>query len=354
VLAQILNEHGVASAATPTTSDARLFRLQYCETDFDFVSRLLERLGIFYFFSHAAGGEQVSFANAAGSYVDLGLDAEFAGGHGGGVGRRVVRWQRRSETGPAKWKHDDYTWDLSDAATIAATTPALNAGDKSWQKFASQQAAYDFPGWHETSEEATAHTKARMLADEVGLDVAHGTGGYEEFRPGAVFTLKQSAAGVSPWITEEQAGKYVVTAIRHAAWDPTLRDAIAGFSDDIGSLREFAAGGDGAESVGYVNEFTAIPSTVAYAPPWRTPMPRIHGPQQAIVLDTHDPDQLARVKVSFMFTDKDAKPVESHWLRVPQLLAGKDYGGLFIPREDDEVIVGFLDGHPDRPVLLGG
>jgi type VI secretion system secreted protein VgrG len=134
-------------------------------------------------------------------------------------------------------------------------------------------------------------------------------------------------------------GQYVLTGVTHAARAP---------HDRSGGL-----------SFRYANTFTCIPVRLPFRPPRVTPRPVIPGTQTAVVAGSGAPgeeiftDRYGRVKVNFPWESLNAKPASSCWVRVAQVWAGKNWGASFWPRIGQEVIVAFLDGDPDRPIIVG-
>jgi type VI secretion system secreted protein VgrG len=139
---------------------------------------------------------------------------------------------------------------------------------------------------------------------------------------------------------ESTSTRYLVTGVRHAAEQ----------------LPEY-----GYSIIDYRNSFTCIPEDVPFAPPRVTPKPRIYGPQTAVVVgdketdeEVVDTDEYGRVKVQFHWDRHGQKDKDSScWMRVAQSLAGGGYGAMALPRIGWEVVVSFLEGDPDRPLVTG-
>src|SRR5262249_43259052 len=137
---------------------------------------------------------------------------------------------------------------------------------------------------------------------------------------------------------DEENKDYVITSVEHSATDESI-------------------GGGGGRGT-YSNKFTCIPASVLFRPPRNTPWPMIYGPQPAIVTGTHGQAQMVgkngRIKVQFFWDRKGKKDDKtSCWIRVAQPIAGKGWGAQYIPRIGQEVVVNFLDGNPDRPLVTG-
>ena len=318
-----------------TDFDARLEReyvasecvVQYRETDFDFVSRLMEQEGIFYFFEHEAGKHTLVLGDAVGAYA----------GNGGGVtfdpsGRSsgaASDWNHGFEFRPGRFSQTDYNFETpsTDLATTADSRVDLPSSDK--------YELYDYPGQYETVAEGQVLTRIRMEAEEAPYEVVSGASTAPAFSPGARFAL-----GGHPQADED--GIYLLTSVAHSI----ARDG--GESPDPGG-----------DVLSYENHFTCIPDSVLFRPPRTTPKPLVHGPQTAVVVgpageEIHT-DEFGRVKVQFHWDREGQKDENSScWIRVAQDWAGAGRNALlYLPAIGQEVVVDFLNGDPDRPIITG-
>jgi type VI secretion system secreted protein VgrG len=138
---------------------------------------------------------------------------------------------------------------------------------------------------------------------------------------------------------DAEKGEYVITSVTHSA-----------------SNSSYVSGGGGTED--YAMNFSCIPSGTVYRPPRVTPKPRIHSLQTAICVgrkgEEIDTDKYGRIKCQF-FWDRRGKNDDksSCWIRVAHPIAGKKWGTVDLPRIGHEVVVAFLDGDPDRPLVVG-
>jgi type VI secretion system secreted protein VgrG len=196
----------------------------------------------------------------------------------------------------------------------------------------SNEEAYDYPGEYTTVDDGTRYVKLRLEEREALQFVVNGTSRCRAFRPGVTFKLKGH-------FRKDTNQDYFLTSIVHEAWDSTYRQ-------------------NKEKSHYYKNSFTAIPKTVPYRPPRNTPRPTVHGLQPALVVGKAGEeiwvDKYGRVKVQF-YWDRVGKKNEdsSCWVRVSQIWAGKNWGWMTIPRIGQEVLVDFLEGDPDRPIIVG-
>jgi type VI secretion system secreted protein VgrG len=305
--------------------------VQYRETDFNFVSRLMEQEGIFYFFRHEDGKHTLVLADAASAYQDCRDDqVDFSHNLSGPTPfDQITSWEHQYEFKSGKWSQTDYNFETpsTNLMTQVPSTVPLDG--------VSKYEVYDYPGEYEKKPDGDSDTKLRMEAEEAGYDVVHATSYCRSFTPGAKFKLKRHHASA-------EAGKsYVIVSVRHAA----------------GVGGGYLTGGDPAND-GYGNSFTCIPSTVTFRPERITPKPCIHGSQTAIVTGPSGeeiwPDKYSRVKVQF-YWDREGKKDDksSCWIRVAQPWTGKQWGSIHIPRVGQEVIVSYLEGDPDRPLITG-
>jgi len=191
---------------------------------------------------------------------------------------------------------------------------------------------YEYPGLYEAGLGADL-VKIRMDAEEVAMDTIQGSSNCSTFYAGGFFVLdKHEAKG--------EKGSYILLEVHHEARESSYYTGATG----------------GASS--YSNDFTCIPSDVHFRPLQTHPRPVMRGPQSAMVTGPAGEevyiDEFGRIKVQFIW-DRDGKKDEnsSCFLRVMQSWAGNGWGSSFIPRIGHEVIVSFLDGDPDRPIVTG-
>jgi type VI secretion system secreted protein VgrG len=308
--------------------------VQYRETAFNFVSRLMEQEGFFYFFRHQNGKHTMVIADAKTAYEDC-QDKVVSFPRTTGARAfedHITAWEHRYEFRPGKWTQNDYNFETPTAnlSSQARTGLKLPNVDK--------YEIYEYPGEYEKRNEGDSDTKLRMEAEEAAHDVVAGASYCKSFSPGFKFAVGEHRSA------SEEGKKYVLTSVRHHALE-TMAYKIGGAADT-------EAGFD------YYNQFECIPDSVTARPTRRTPKPMIQGVQTAFVVGPKDeeiyPDKHGRVKVQFHW-DREGKRDEnsSCWIRVSQAHAGPGFGGIDIPRIGQEVIVDFLDGDPDRPIITG-
>jgi len=311
---------------TQRTFKTREYTVQYRESDFQFVSRLLEEEGIFYFFSHESGKHTMHIADAANAYV--GCDESEAHFYDGGrSGDQLTEWSHEYNMIPGKWAQTDYNFTTPSTDISTTIDSVVDLPD------ISNYEQYDYPGLYENRGDGDALTKIRIEEEEATHDIVSSSGTYRSFKAGGKFTLATHE------ISGEQGKEYVITSISHFARDASYE------------LRE----GGGRE---YSNNFQCIPASVPYRPQQITRKPYVQGPQTAVVVGPGGEeiytDEYGRIKVQFHW-DRVGKKDEnsSCWLRVSQQWAGKQWGAIFLPRIGHEVVVSFLEGDPDRPLVTG-
>jgi type VI secretion system secreted protein VgrG len=336
----------------------REYCVQYRETDFDFASRLMEEEGIFYFFKHSESGHKMIIADSSIAHIDVpGLTkARYEVVEGSPYGDHVFEWRKIQELRAAKyslWDHSfqQPTKNLEAKESIIESVKAGTVTHKLKDQPNEPLEIYDFPGAYAVRfdginpsggeqpdrlqkilEDNKRTVKLRMEAEALPALTIHGSSGCRNFVAGHKFTLERHF---------DANGDYVLVSVTHEA--------------SMGSpYRSGSTGGD----LIYSNAFSCIPSQLPYRPPRRTPKPFIHGVQNAIV--TGPPgeeiftDKYGRVKVQFYWDREGKKDANSScWLRVGTLWAGKQWGSINIPRIGHEVIVAFVEGNPDEPVIVG-
>jgi type VI secretion system secreted protein VgrG len=311
--------------------------VQYRETDFNFVSRIMEEEGIFYFFRHEEKKHTLVLADHAGAYKDCPeheVEHEYSFG-ARFVTDRITSWEHRYEFRPGKWSQTDYYFETPAGTNKTPSSILMNSANSLVKLPGNEKfEIYDYPGGYARKEDGVPDTTTRMQEEEVPFHVVHAASTCKTFTPGGKFKLTRHSAA---W----EVGKgYVITSLRHAATEPATYT------------------GGGAVVSDYSNAFACIPDSVPFRPGRITPKPVIQGEQTAVVVGPKSeeiwPDKYGRIKVQF-YWDREGKSDEnsSCWMRCMQTSAGKGWGSMFIPRIGQEVIVSFLEGDPNRPVVIG-
>ncbi len=317
--------------------EPREYCVQYRETDFHFVSRLLEEEGIYYFFEHTPDKHTLILANHPGAHPPCPNQARARYGYALG-GRQdedlITRWHLEQEVIPGKYTLTDYYFQTPSNNLEVSSPSAVNSGRNG------KLEVYDYPGPYakrfdgddkapSVRPDGERTAKLWMQGDEAFHKVASGAGGCRAFTPGYRFDLVEHRRA-------DLNGPYVLTQVSHSATNNL---------------------GDG-EGASYDNTFTAVPYSVPVRPARVTPRPIVHGSQTAVVVglpgEEIDTDKYGRVKVQFHWDREGRRDHNSScWIRVGTPWAGRQWGMVHIPRIGQEVIVDFLEGDPDRPIIVG-
>ena len=305
----------------------RTYCVQYRESDLNFVSRLLEEEGIFYFFEHDEERHLLVFGDGTVNYQPIGGDAEIEF-HPQDL--RVPDQEfvssfvlsRRIRSG--KFSHTDFNFEQPSVDLMSAEESDM---------FETLE-IYDYPGEYREQNRGRALAKVRLEEASMLVDKASGKGGCARFVPGFTFTLTDIEI-------EGFSREYLLIDIMHMGSQPQ-------------ALEEESAQGD----IEYSNEFMAVPSSVVFRPERITPKPAVEGIQTAIVTGPDGEeiytDEFGRVKVHFHWDRLGGRDENSScWIRVASTFAGGNYGVVFTPRIGQEVLVDFVEGDPDRPIITG-
>ena len=334
IIKAVLGDYGFADYTPDFKGEHKKWEycVQYRETDFNFISRLMEQEGIYYYFKHSDGAHKLIMADHSGAYyslpeskVDLPTDIG-----GGAVTDHLNTWERRFEFVAGKYAQQDYNFETPSTdlkSEVKGLVDLPNITDYE---------IYDYPGEYPNLGDGKTETKLRMEAEEAQYELVEATSVCKTFQVGGKFKV-----GHHPDPAERDKAEVVISAIHHAGNEPM------GYE-----------GGSSAAGFDYRNSITCLPSSRIFRPVRSTPKPIISGIQTAIVTGPAGeeiyPDEHGRVKCQFhwdRYGKKDDK--SSCWIRVSQNHAGPGFGGVYLPRINEEVVVSFLEGDPDRPLITG-
>ncbi|OUS13023.1 hypothetical protein A9Q89_04430 [Gammaproteobacteria bacterium 53_120_T64] len=316
--------------------DIRSYCIQYQESDFEFFSRLLAEEGLSYYFTQDESEHGMVVAESHSRYGDCAeTDIEHVAAAATGLGQvgqlsRITSWQREYKLHTGNVAMTGYL--ESDAGkgqnvSVATRNKRLKSISKYKRSIHDSAVPYKYTeGLAEYGDAFSQKKTAELIleAEEASFDIAHGESNCCSFFAGGRFTLKHDLASES--------GQYLLTRVGHYAVD------------------------NGVDTY-YSNEFVAIPSTSGAHPHPSPPFNRlrINGPQLATVTEVKagdspgDGDPQLMVKVHFYWDENE----NSCWVRVMQNYAGKRQGAVFVPRVDSEVVLEFIGGDPDRPLVYG-
>lgn len=331
IVSDYLGRVGVEFQYKASVADKREYCVQYQETDFEFVARLLAEEGLSYYFSHQQGSHELIIVDKNTQYFDCaegvveweeantGMSADLS---------RITEWQRHYQMHTGKLAMTGY---LESAAgkgqnlTIATRNSTLNNLSRHRRHYHDNTVPYlrvnQLPQYGNTiNQKKTA--ELMLEAEESGFDKSRGAGNCCSFAAGGRFELNHRLPSES--------GKYLLTRVSHFAR-----------SDNSGS--------------DYHNRFVAVPATTPTHPAPPAHRLRINGPHLAAVIEVKagespgpgDPQLMVKVQ---LYWDEEQS---SCWVRVMQHLAGNSQGSVFVPEIGSEVVVEFVGGDPDRPLVTG-
>ncbi|MEN4645256.1 type VI secretion system tip protein TssI/VgrG, partial [Pantoea agglomerans] len=303
--------------------------VQYQESSLDFISRLMELEGIYYFFRHEADKHTLVLCDAPDQhqafpgYETIAYHVTPSGGVVTEEG--ISQWSLAESVTPGIYSTDDYDFRKPNAWMLQArqnpASPVPGSVD-----------VYDWPGHFVDHSHGESYARIRQEVWQAEHHSVSGSGTATGIAPGFTFSIINA-----PHFSDN--GEYLVTS---ATYD---------FAEN-----SYASGdtGDSRHNI----HFTVLPSSVTYRTPPETAWPKTHGPQTAKVVGPKGEsiwtDRYGRVKVKFHW-DRLAKgdDTSSCWVRVSSAWAGQGFGGVQIPRVNDEVVVDFINGDPDRPLIIG-
>ncbi len=326
IISQVFKDLGFNDFDYKATGNpaVRNYCVQYNESDLNFVSRLLEEDGIAYYFEQKKDKHVLIIVDEANAYQDC-AETDLTYSKGNQPNTQLTRWQHKHEFRKGKWSLNDYDFAQPTKSQLQTTA--------STSKFAKtkEYEHYEYSPYHDFSGIKDL-TKKRIEAEETPMNFIEASSDCSSFYAGGKFKLSKHA------VSSEQ-GSYIITVIKHRAID-----------------NSYLAGHESESEYG--NDFACIPEAVHFRPPLTHIKPVMPGPQSAVVVGPAGEeiyiDKYGRIKVQF-FWDRDGKKDENStcYLRVVQPWAGSGWGTSFIPRMGMEVIVNFIDGDPDRPLVTG-
>jgi type VI secretion system secreted protein VgrG len=303
------------------TYPTREYCVQYRESDLNFVSRLLEEEGIFYYFEHTSTKHTLVISDQS----PLAPECD-----GGGTDMLRTVTMRKDIVTQLESDYSVYIGEveLRDFDFEQPAGPVAGAS-----RGRGKEKYYDFhPGRFTDIERGEALARVEIEAAETARNVVRGESKCQYFRAGYRFRLRGHARA-------DANIPYLITELHHETGSAGWR---AGTGDEFD----------------YRNRFTAIPLDVPFRPERNAPKPRITGTQTALVVGKSGEeiwvDKYGRVKVKFHWDRSDSNDDgASCWVRVSSTWAGRHWGAIQLPRIGEEVVIGFLEGDPDQPLIIG-
>ncbi len=299
----------------------REYCVQYNESAYDFISRLLAEDGIFYFFKHESNKHTLILGNKIDSYEKCNPQEavyQHTNSRFGGITK--TNYQYQYVTGKVSAQDYDFESPATDLSTTQASKVKLASNDK--------LECFSYPGHYANTQQGSQYIKHKAQIYESQYERITGDSDYIAFLPGYIFTLKNNKDNPS----------YVLTSV----------DFVATNSSSGHSQTESQ----------YSYTFEAIVSKSLFVPELLTNKPDIGGLQTAKVVGSSGEeiftDKYGRIKLQFHWDRRgENNDKSSCWVRVSQAWAGKNWGCVTIPRVGQEVVVAFLEGDPDQPLVIG-
>jgi len=346
IIMEVFREHGFTDFDDhlEETYKKREHCVQYRETDFDFVTRLMEEEGIYYYFKHEDGKHTLVLCDAYSSHETVSGYDEIPYFPPGNTAARerdhVFDWNTSKCVQPGMYALRDFDFELPKKSLEFKSSVTRDHAQSKFEMF-------DYPGRYvepadgdKDSKKSDSNlkdsyekfAKNRIEGHQAHHERCNGEGNARGLSVGALFTLAQ-------YPRDDVNREYLIVSATHTVQ-----------GDSYGS------GGGGGEP--YTCQFTVIDAKQPFRLETLTPKPYVRGPQTAIVVGKDGEeiwtDQYGRVMVQFHWDRYgESNEKSSCWVRVAQAWAGKTWGGVFIPRMGQEVIVEFLEGDPDRPIITG-
>lgn len=316
IVTQVLSSFGVTVKQSTTGSYAvREYCVQYDESPFQFISRLMEEEGIFYFFTFANGSHTMVLADSPSAHEPVANASQLwfssdSAAHS--PSERVSAFEL--VTGLTERTHIVADYHYTSAAVSTATSTASGG--------VTNGTRYTFPGRYAQTSDSTRTADLRLAAQRVGQETGLGASACYALAAGSSFSLGGHPNGALN-------ASYVVRSVEHSATNEH-----------------------------YANEFVVFPSSVPFRPSLVTPRPLVAGSHTATVTGSSGEeiwtDAYGRIKIKFHWDrSSGADENSSCWVRVAQTVAGNGWGHVFLPRVGQEVIVSYVDGDPDRPLVTG-
>ena len=328
ILKQVFAPYSIADVDTTGLSAsyaALAYCVQYRESDFNFVSRLMEREGIYYYFKSAAGRHTLVLADAYGAHSPAAGYAQVP--YRPGASEAIHDWRMSAEVQPGGYTLQDFDFERPSANLLAKSVLAGSYPQ-------SRHEHYDYPGKYTERKDGESFARTLIQSLHTGAQRATGMTRARGLFPGALMTLTEHPRS-------EQNAQYLLLEARYELSSDTYEPAPPENSAPVMTC-----------------EFVALSSQQQFRAPCLSRKPLMHGPQTAIVVGKQGEeiwtDKYGRIKVQFHW-DREGQRDEnsSCWVRVAQGWAGKRWGSLYTPRIGQEVVVSFLEGDPDQPLVTG-
>jgi type VI secretion system secreted protein VgrG len=333
IIKEVFRSHGLTDFEESLTEDyaSREFVVQYNETDLNFVSRLMEAEGIYYYFTHQADKHLLVLADSYSAHEQVSGYEEVPyirpGSQQQALPDHLDDWEVAQQMEPGTVFLNDFNFETP-KANLLTKRSAPNPHERADFEH------YHYPGDYLKSKEGEGYARLRLEEINVHYEQAKGSGNARGLATGSLFSPTNLPV-------DSDNREYLLVAATYTIEGP-----------------EYETQGGGPEGEVFRCTFVAIDSKCPFRPQRSTPRPATSGPQTATVVGEAGEeiwtDKYGRVKVQFHW-DREGQRDEnsSCWVRVAQVWAGTQWGAIHIPRIGQEVIVDFLEGDPDKPIITG-
>jgi type VI secretion system secreted protein VgrG len=333
IIKSIFKELGFTDLTDSLTKSYRVrdYCVQYRESDFNFVQRLMEEEGIYYYFTHAEGSHKLVLADSYSGHQAFpgyaSIDYFPPTTNETRETDHIHEWQQSRDIQSGKYVVTDYDF----------TKPRVKLETQYVQKreiAKSDYEVFDYPGCYSVTPEGDHYARARLESLQSQYERMNGEGNARGLACGCLFTLEN-------YPRKDQNKEHLIVSAVHTLHGGDYESGVGAEQDD------------------YTCKFEAACAKEPFRRAIGTRKPRVGGPQTAIVVGPGGEeiftDKYGRVKVKFHWDRAQPEQPEKHscWVRVAQIWAGKNWGWMSIPRIGQEVVVDFLEGDPDQPLITG-
>lgn len=332
IVTKILDEKQIPSDDYVFKLESEYQKKRYCtqygESDFHFICRILEEEAIFYFFEHAEDSHTIVFSDSDAVYSPIEGEDEISFNHDSGMvaeKETIASFAYNRAICPGKITHTNYNFKR----------PSLDMEVSEEGDTHKVHELYEFPGDYGLPPDGSTKAKAHLEEAKALEESAQGTSNCARFIPACTFSISDHSH-------DDLNKEYCLITVDHEGSQPNVYGENSGIGGDYI----------------YSNHFIAIPADTVYRTRKTLEKPYIRGLQSAMVTgpegeEIHT-DEYGRIKVQFHW-DREGKKDEksSCWLRTSQHWSGNGWGMVSLPRIGDEVLVDFLNGDPDWPIMVG-
>ncbi len=351
IIDAVFSEHGFSDVKKRQNGsyEARNYCVQYRETDYDFLCRLMEEEGLYYYFDNEMDSNKVEklvIADGVGGHSPVPVNAtvEFMARDEKGKVREdhIAEWAKEESLTRGMVTLEDY--DFEAPTSELKVSNKIEKGSHSHKKFE----IYDYPGHYRNTALGDERARVRMQAEAIRHKRWRGASSVRTLGTGYTFKLKdhpEKAANAEYLVTDSTHYLQVDTDYKDQELRHDLKPLRADFPEEM-------------KGDAYACTFGAIPKAEQFRAPLVTEWPAISGLHTATVVGKEGEeiwtDEHGRIRVQFHWDRKGEKDEKSScWVRVVTPWSGKNWGFVAVPRMGQEVVIQFEEGDPDRPICTG-